>query len=326
MKNGFIVFLFFTFTSIGQTVDAVTKSLTQGIADDSLKVVRTYDWVTKNISYEQRFLRNRVEGDTTLYQEAYNVIVRKKAICMGYAKLVKAMCSEVGIASEIVTGLTKDIHNQLDKEEHAWNAVKINGEWYLLDATWGASGYERAQKYFLTPPSVLLTNHYPHDPMWQLMEQPIDFDCFIDENRCHTVKIKPFVYRDTIKTWAQKDSLGRMMDEGQRTLQYFPNDVNAIRSLANGHNEYALEAYNRYFNVRKSIVLSKNKQEGEEKVLKLLDVAEYHLKQSQAYYERLATFARKGEFTDAHFNRDMMAENLLKLKEERQFLLNIFKK
>lgn len=152
MKNGFIVLLFFTFTSIGQTVDDITKSLTQGISNDSLKVVRIYDWVTKNISYEQRFLRNRVEGDTILYQEPYNVVVRKKAICMGYAKLVKAMCSEVGIASEIVTGLTKDIHNQLDKEEHAWNAVKINGEWYLLDATWGASSYERAQKYFLPPP------------------------------------------------------------------------------------------------------------------------------------------------------------------------------
>src|SRR4029077_3289564 len=63
---------------------------------------------------------------------------------------------------------------------HAWNAVKIDGHWQLVDTTWGAGallGKEFKKKYneyyFLTPPEQLVLTHLPNDPQWQLSETPV---------------------------------------------------------------------------------------------------------------------------------------------------------
>ena len=80
MKNTFIFCLFFALQIQAQTVDAITETLTRSANNDSAKVVRIYDWITRNIRYEKRSQQNRIEGDTTLWQEPYTVIVRKKAV------------------------------------------------------------------------------------------------------------------------------------------------------------------------------------------------------------------------------------------------------
>ncbi len=326
MKIGLFVFLIFAVQTTGQTVDELTESLTKGIENDSLKVVRIYGWVTKNIVYDNHFIRNKIEGDTTLFQEPYNVVVRKKAVCSGYSKLIKTMCRQVGIESEIVYGWTTDYRGAFDQQEHAWNVVKINSQWYVLDATWGSSGSDAVKKYFLTDPSVFLENHYPHDPMWQLTDKPIGFDCFSKRKQCTDDKKIVFSYRDTIETWLKKDSLARMFDFGQRALRYFPNDVEAIRDMANAHSGEALIAYNAYFNMRQIALSKKKDADGRTEAIALIDKAEAHLLQAKELYERLTTFARKGQLTDAHFNRDLMAENLLRLAEERKTVVQIFKK
>ncbi len=326
MKTGLIIFFFFAVQATGQTVDELTESLTKGIESDSLKVVRIYDWVTKNIVYDNHFIRNRVEGDTMLLQEPYNVVPRKKAVCSGYSKLIKTMCRQVGIQSEIVYGWTKDYRGAFDQQEHAWNVVKINENWYVLDATWGASGSDVVKKYFLTDPSVFLENHFPHDPMWQLTDKPIGFDCFSKRKQCFDDEKIVFNYRDTIEAWLEKDSLARMFDFGQRALRFFPNDVEAIRDMANAHSGEALIAYNGYFKIREAALLKKKEVVGRKEALALIDKAESHLLQAQELYQRLTTFARKGQLTDAHFNRDLMAENLLRLAEERKSIAQIFRK
>ena len=324
MKSGFLIFLFFAVQTTGQTVSEITESLTYGIENDSLKVVRIYDWVVKNITYDHAFLRKRIEGDTTLLQEPYNVVARKKAVCSGYSKLIKTMCRQVGIEAEVVFGWTKDYRGSFDSQEHAWNVVKINGQWYVLDATWGASGGDAVKNYFLTPPSVFMENHYPHDPMWQLSDKPLGFDCFTKDKKCFDAETTVFNYRDTIAVWQNKDSLAKMFDFGQRALRFFPNDVEAIRDMANAHSGEALAAYNAYFNIRQAVISKKNNAPERKEALALLDKAEAHLRQALELYQRLTTFARKGQMTDAHFNRDLMEENLLRLAEERKILGQIF--
>ncbi|MBL7816783.1 MAG: hypothetical protein JNL70_17310 [Saprospiraceae bacterium] len=307
-----------------QTVDEWALNLTQNESNDSMKVVRIYDWVTKNIVYDHRFRYSREEGDTTLWQEPYHVVEKKKAVCIGYAKLIKALCQKVEIQVEVVDGWTKNARGEIDQQEHAWNVAKINNNWYLLDATWGADSRQTAQKYFLTTPSVFLEDHFPHDPMWQLVENPIDFDCFINKKTCQT--IAQFNFRDTIKTWQSQDSLTQMMEQGQRMLRYARGNVHAIRSLANGHSGRALEAYTAYFKLRNTFLSKKKETSIGQKSLELLNETEYHLRQAIEYYERLTTFAHKGVRTDADINREAMLDNLEKLKEERAFLESILKK
>jgi uncharacterized repeat protein (TIGR02543 family) len=50
------------------------------------------------------------------------------AVCDGYASAFKLMCMIEGIECKEVTGWAG--------ENHAWNKVKIDGEWFVVDATW----------------------------------------------------------------------------------------------------------------------------------------------------------------------------------------------
>ena len=81
----------------------LTLDITANLSSDSLKLVAIYKWITSNIVYDNSF-RRRIEGDTTLTQEPYNVIKFKKAVCIGYSKLVRAMCQELGIPCMVIEG------------------------------------------------------------------------------------------------------------------------------------------------------------------------------------------------------------------------------
>ena len=74
----------------------------------------------------------------------------------------------------------------------------IDSTWYLLDVTW-ASGFitysnEFVQRidetYFLTPPQQFISDHYPEDLRWTLLERPPTLREF---------HFSPFKYKSHIK-------------------------------------------------------------------------------------------------------------------------------
>lgn len=70
---------------------------------------------------------------------------------------------------------------------HAWNAARIKGQWYLLDSCWDAgnvsreSGFTKAYRtdYLLVPPAVMIQDHYPEDPNWQILAKPLSQGDFL---------------------------------------------------------------------------------------------------------------------------------------------------
>jgi len=58
---------------------------------------------------------------------AYDMIVNKIGVCQAYASAFKHFMDTLGIESTIVTSAAMN---------HAWNMVKIDGEWYHVDVTW----------------------------------------------------------------------------------------------------------------------------------------------------------------------------------------------
>ena len=68
------------------------------------------------------------------------------------------------------------------KENHEWNAIKLNGEYYLCDVTWGSGKVENNKFvknyntfYFCCPPDRFIYTHLPSDDLskWSLINKNI---------------------------------------------------------------------------------------------------------------------------------------------------------
>jgi hypothetical protein len=164
----------------------LTYQLTHRFEKTEEKVRAVYFWITANIKYDTNLLRDKSKIART-YQE---VLDRKKDVCNGYAMLFKAMMDKIGIECEIISGYSKGYNYEIgnvfnENNSHAWNAVKINNEWKLIDATWGAGFVEEDQfissfndYYFFTPPEQLIQTHYPRQKNWQLLQNKVHRDEF----------------------------------------------------------------------------------------------------------------------------------------------------
>ena len=84
----------------------------------------------------------------------YGALINGEANCMGYSRAFAALAYEAGINCIVVLGETKPGY-------HAWNMVKIDGNWYHIDATWidGKGGFNEA--YFMVNDEQISKSHNP---------------------------------------------------------------------------------------------------------------------------------------------------------------------
>ena len=136
-----------------------------------------HDYVADRIAYDGPSYR------AGLYppQDAASVLKRRVGVCAGYARLFAAIAKASGLEAKYVVGTVRGADMRPDGESHAWNAVKIEGAWYLVDTTWDAGYLEGATfvkrtkvVYFATPPEVFRVDHFPDETAWQLADKPID--------------------------------------------------------------------------------------------------------------------------------------------------------
>jgi hypothetical protein len=167
-------------------VETSIFSVAQYIADQEsdpfLRVKALHDYVADRVAYDV------VSYQAGLYppQDAETVFRTHKAVCAGYAQLLKALGDAIGIQILYITGDSRTASGDILGQGHAWNAVEINQNWYLMDATWD-SGYvqgsefvkEYETSYLFPPASVMILSHFPDDPAWQLIDQPMSVGEFL---------------------------------------------------------------------------------------------------------------------------------------------------
>ena len=86
-----------------------------------------HDYIILNCKYDYK---NYLKG--TIPSKSYTaegVILKKKAVCAGYAEAFQLFMDALGIPCKTITGTTPS-------GGHAWNIVKINKKWYQIDLTW----------------------------------------------------------------------------------------------------------------------------------------------------------------------------------------------
>ncbi len=110
---------------IDQVVENYLAELPQN-ATDYDKVKYVYEMVILNTEYNLEAPDN---------QNICSVFLGRESVCLGYAKAVQYLLQQLNVEATVVTG------SVLTGESHAWNLVKVNGQYYYLDATWGDASY-----------------------------------------------------------------------------------------------------------------------------------------------------------------------------------------
>jgi len=158
-----------SFESVARYIESQEK-------DPFLRAKAIHDYIANAISYDA------VALDEGRYppQDAKTVFETKVGVCAGYANLFVAMCSAMGLEAIYVTGDSRDMDGAIAGVKHAWNAVKLDDQWHLIDATWDAGYLEGStfvrrytNDYLFTPPEIFAFNHLPKEEGWQLLKNPI---------------------------------------------------------------------------------------------------------------------------------------------------------
>lgn len=94
------------------------------------------DWLCQNVTYTDE--KNIQNGQYYPYNSIVAPLLRKEAICSGYAKTFAYLMNKAGYEAAYCTGYTNgEIY-------HAWNAIVYNGEITYIDSTYNASGNHMA--------------------------------------------------------------------------------------------------------------------------------------------------------------------------------------
>lgn len=182
-----------------RSIEYFAKRIDKDFTTDLDKVRAAYYWISNNIGYDYKGRKEvifskspskyRKGGTIDLYNAnrkkyAENSLQTKKAICAGYSELLKYTLLELEIEAEVIIGYAKTNTGEIGRiaidTDHAWNAVKIDNEWKLIDATWSTGNTLENQgelnfsdEYFLIDPEKMILNHYPKNPKWQLLKEHV---------------------------------------------------------------------------------------------------------------------------------------------------------
>ncbi|HZY78190.1 MAG TPA: hypothetical protein VFE50_01610 [Cyclobacteriaceae bacterium] len=177
-------------------LEILSHKLTDDLETQEGKFRSIFKWICSNISNDyvlaesNRRKRERLTGqELVAWNSKLTLMVQSKlmnshaTVCTGYAWLIREMSAYAGITSVMVDGYGRNAQSNIGKSSlnHTWNAVQLNGKWFLCDATWSSGAVNTVngeyikrfdEAYFLPDPDYFIRNHYPLDVKWSLLEQP----------------------------------------------------------------------------------------------------------------------------------------------------------
>lgn len=110
-----------------EKAEAILKEITKPDMTEYETELAIHDYLLQNIAYDyENYKKNTVPDDS---YTMYGALIKGVAVCQGYAYSAKLLLEMAGIEAHIVTGTANGI-------AHAWNKVRIGGEYYNLDVTW----------------------------------------------------------------------------------------------------------------------------------------------------------------------------------------------
>lgn len=173
------------------TMSELVSYANENLTDSIDKAKFFYYWIGSNIMYDKELYQKHsdssynYEDDYSYNFEPSSIFEKKLAVCSGYSNLFNWFMEQLGIESVIIIGHIRNERNhyvELESDSsfgHAWNAIKINGRWMIVDTTWGMSSNPVVSDfYFDIAPEKAIITHYPEEESWQLLENPLSLEKF----------------------------------------------------------------------------------------------------------------------------------------------------
>ncbi len=149
------------------SIDEVKEMKKQSLAK-AKNIIRDLDLANKT-EYECVKAVNQYLCDNCVYPDKepytpeshsiYGALIEKSAVCEGYARTAELIFSLCSMDSYYVVGDTP-------QGGHAWNLVKVDGQYYQLDITWNDTSYQ-PNAYFLVTDSIM-----SHSRTWDVNKYP----------------------------------------------------------------------------------------------------------------------------------------------------------
>lgn len=193
--------------SIETLAEYLKKAPNKGkLSEDEAKARLAYAWIVSHILYDDFRMRqiedmNKKKSKGREQVKATRIVnddifITRVGVCGDIAMLYVRLAKAMGLEAVYISGKSQG-------EKHAWNAVKVDGQWRLLDATWDVADkplfqrvdnireYEREiakrerklnknfgttterkkkskNKWFFVKPKVMIKTHTPNDVKWRL--------------------------------------------------------------------------------------------------------------------------------------------------------------
>lgn len=171
------------------SIESLSNYLQREAKSDIEKARAIFVWLTNNIDYDDDSFNSGSDGDNS----AEGVLLNKKAVCEGFSNLFLALGQDMGLEIEKVVGYAKGYGYspaiKFKETDHAWNIIKIGGNWRIFDATWG-QGYgvningklkskkEFNEYWFNVDPFESIFNHLPQDSQYSFVQPSLSLSSY----------------------------------------------------------------------------------------------------------------------------------------------------
>ncbi|MDE6293360.1 MAG: hypothetical protein K2L88_01910 [Clostridiales bacterium] len=253
--------IFQTDDTVKPIYDAAHEFLENYIHDDWKEASREvntvhaiHDYLISSTDYDFELYRSYQAGADFAPSDAPafyidGVLLGGKAVCDGLARAFNFLCAMEGIKSVRVTG-------SFASSLHAWNKVKVGGEWYNVDVTADAVHYNVSGKnykqiahgYMLVCDDTLKSFDDGHDFVDTQFTADADYDYYSSD----FLKIGDKFYSRVVKSQAELNAIFAAVSE-QKTIGKLELKLDfAGKTQVNGADMYRneiLAAYQKVDNV-----------------------------------------------------------------------------
>jgi len=126
----------------------IVAAIEKNARTDVEKIKAVNDYIVANTAY--------TEQTKSSPHSAYTVLAEHGGVCQGYALLAHTLLQKLGFETQYIVGY-------VGQEGHAWNLIKLDGQWYHLDTTWNDPVPDRKgairYQYFLVDDRTMARDH-----------------------------------------------------------------------------------------------------------------------------------------------------------------------